>query len=93
MLNEKGVLVTNIFFLANKNILVLKGLDPKYIPDGLEYALFLNDSFITSISFTHESFIEKKKAHQEERAFECKQNLDQLKGVDLTLNVLRINIR
>jgi|GEM_PF-7072373 len=93
MLNEKYVLVTNIFFLSDKNILVIKGLDQKYTLDIIEYALFLNDIFITNISFISEYFIEKKTKNIDERAFECKQNLDQLKGVDLTLNVLRLNIK
>jgi hypothetical protein len=93
MLNEKSVLVANIFFLPDKNILIIKGLDQKYTLDMLEYPLFLNDVFIIDISFVSEFFIEKKSALIDERAFECKQNLDQLKGVDLTLNILRLNIR
>lgn len=93
MLNEKYVLITNIFFLSDKNILVIKGLDQKYTLDMIEYPLFLNDIFITNISFISEYFIEKKTKNIDERAFECKQNLDQLKAVDLTLNVLRLNIR
>lgn len=93
MQNEKYVLVTNIFFLLDKNILIIKGLDPKDTLDVLEYPLFLNDIFITNISFTSEFFVEKNRILIDERAFECKQNLDQLKGVDLNLNVLRLNVR
>lgn len=93
MLNEKYVLVTNVFFLSDKNILVIKGLDQKYTLDTIEYALFLNDIFITDVSLISEFFIEKKRTNIDERAFECKQNLDQLKGVDLTLNILRLKIR
>lgn len=92
MLNEKAVLVTNIFFFPDKNILIIKGLDQNHSLDMLEYSLFLNDIFIINISFISEFFIEKKNKLMDERAFECKQNLDQLKGVDLTLNVLKLNI-
>ncbi|MNY78208.1 hypothetical protein D3C86_2183650 [compost metagenome] len=58
----------------------------------IAYPLFLNDIFITDISFISEFFIEKNRTLIDERAFECKQNLDQLKGVDLNLNVLQLKI-
>ncbi|WP_343615945.1 hypothetical protein [Flavobacterium sp.] len=92
MINKKCVLVRNIFFLSNKNILIIKGLDEKDTLTMLEYSLFLNNILITKVSFSSEFFIEKKKLLIDERAFECKDNLDQLKGIDLTLNTLCIFI-
>ena len=93
MLNEKYILVTNIFFLPDKNILIIKGLDEKHTLEMLDYPMFLNDIFIKNISLINECFIEKKMTHTDERAFECKQNLNELKGVDLTLNILRLKIK
>jgi hypothetical protein len=93
MQNREHILVTNIFFLPDKNILIIKGLNEKNSLDVLEYSLFLNDVFITDVSLMSEFFMEKKMTFIDERAFECKQNLNELKGIDLTLNTLRLNVR
>ena len=90
MVNEKRALITNIFFVEEKSIATIKGLDPTYKLDNLEYPLYLNDSFIKKISFRSEVFLEKKSLHIDERAFECNQNLEELKEVDFTSNVLQV---
>ncbi|TDW52800.1 hypothetical protein EV144_1011493 [Flavobacterium sp. 270] len=92
MVNEKYLLITNIFFIEDKNILIIKGLDKKYTLNKLEYPMLLNNRFLINISLVSEFFIEKKIISIDERAFECKQNLDQLKGIDLALNILRLDI-
>jgi hypothetical protein len=93
MLNQKFVLVTNIFFHPDKNIIIIEDLDQNHILNILGHSLYLNDIFIADISFTSEFFIEKKTKRTNERAFECKQNLNQLKEIDLTVNTLRLYIR
>lgn len=93
MVNEIEVIVSNIFFLPDTTILIVKGPDQKYTLEKLKCSLFINDIFLINLLFKGELFIEKKSKHIDERAFECEQNLDQLKETDLVVNVLRLNIR
>ena len=90
MVNEIEVIVSNIFFLPDATILIVKGLDQKYALEKLECSLFINDIFLINILFKGELFMEKKRRHIDERAFECKQNLDQLREIDLGVNVFTI---
>jgi hypothetical protein len=68
MKTDKYLLITNIFFFSEKNILVIKGLADDRTIEKLEYPLYLNNSFITNIFFTREVILEKKATHFDERA-------------------------
>lgn len=90
MQNEKPLIITNLFFFTDQTILVIKGLDKKKLLNASEFSMFMNDHFIKNINLISEYFIERKSAHLDERAFVCKQKLEEFKEIDCSGNVLSL---
>lgn len=60
MVNEIEVIVSNIFFLPDTTILIVKGPDQKYTLEKLKCFLFINDIFLMNLLFKGETLYRKK---------------------------------
>ncbi|QPH39433.1 hypothetical protein [Pedobacter endophyticus] len=82
MKNKRKLEITNIFYLSDATALSIKGLNNIRIGD-YECSIYVNDVFYKEVNVINELFLDRKMANIEERVFEIKQDLSELKEADL----------
>ena len=84
MINNSRLLITNIFYLIGTTVLSIKGLNDINIED-YKCSIYINDVFYKDVIFISEIILNKKTENLDQRAFETRQDLSELKGIDLNL--------